>query len=157
MWMCLLYHELFYILFKYWWHVWSSFKCASEAINNKCALTLWSSCDVKPQNWPKRGMKTLSAATNQPRMTSVLEFFFISIHYKHGKSNFFCYRRNLNGKTHGLRVPREEIALTSWPKINSHSQIFRYGQNIFCLPHPRKFSDFFDTYQQCFSFSFYRK
>ena len=28
---------------------------------------------------------------------------------------------------HGLRMPGEEIAFAAWPKINSHSQIFRYG------------------------------
>ena len=36
------------------------------------------------------------------------------------------------------------IALTALPKINSHSQIFRYGRSIFCLPHRPKFSDSFD-------------
>ena len=35
---------------------------------------------------------------------------------------------------HGLRTPREEIAFTARPKIQS--QIFRYGQS--------KFSDIFD-------------
>ena len=45
---------------------------------------------------------------------------------------------------HGLRTPGEEIAFTSRPKINSHSQIFRYGRSIFCLPHRPKFSGFFD-------------
>ena len=45
---------------------------------------------------------------------------------------------------HGLRTPREEITFTAWPKIHSHSQIFRYGQNIFCLPHRHNFSDIFD-------------
>ena len=45
---------------------------------------------------------------------------------------------------HGLRTPGEEIAFTARPKINSHSQIFRYGQSIFCLPHRPKFSDLFD-------------
>ena len=35
----------------------------------------------------------------------------------------------------GLRTPIDEIAFTARPKINSHSQIFRYGQSIFCLPH----------------------
>ena len=45
---------------------------------------------------------------------------------------------------HGLRTPREEIAFTARPKIHSHSQVFRYGQSIFCLPHRPKFSDFFD-------------
>ena len=45
---------------------------------------------------------------------------------------------------HGLRTPREEIAFTAWPKIQSQSQIFRYGGSIFCLPHRPKFSDIFD-------------
>ena len=34
---------------------------------------------------------------------------------------------------HGLRTPGEEIAFTAQPKINSHSQSFRYGRSIFCL------------------------
>ena len=41
-------------------------------------------------------------------------------------------------------VKVEEIVFTARPKINSHSQIFRYGRSIFCLPHRSKFSDFFD-------------
>ena len=45
---------------------------------------------------------------------------------------------------HGLRMPREEIAFTARPKIHSHSQIFRYGRSIFCLPHRPNFSDIFD-------------
>ena len=40
---------------------------------------------------------------------------------------------------HGLRTPGEEIAFTERPKIHSHSQIFRYGRSIFCLPHWPKF------------------
>ena len=56
---------------------------------------------------------------------------FISDKYKHD-----------NISDHGLRTPREEIAFTARPKI--HSQIFRYGRSIFCLPHRPKFSDFFD-------------
>ena len=47
---------------------------------------------------------------------------------------------------HGLRTPREEIAFTEWPKIHSHSQIFKYGQSIFCLPHRPNFSDIFDLW-----------
>ena len=39
---------------------------------------------------------------------------------------------------------REEIVVTARPKIISQSQIFRYGERIFCLPHRPKFSDFFD-------------
>ena len=46
--------------------------------------------------------------------------------------------------SHGLRTPREEIAFTARPKIQSQSQIFRYGRSIFCLPHRPNFSDFFD-------------
>ena len=45
---------------------------------------------------------------------------------------------------HGLRTPREKIAFTARPKIQSQSQFFRYGQSIFCLPHRPKFSDIFD-------------
>ena len=45
---------------------------------------------------------------------------------------------------HGLRTPREEIAFTAQPKIQSQSQIFRYGRSIFGLPHRPNFSDIFD-------------
>ena len=45
---------------------------------------------------------------------------------------------------HGLRTPSVEIPFTARSKINSHSQIFRCGRSIFCLPHPPKFSDFFN-------------
>ena len=45
---------------------------------------------------------------------------------------------------HGLRTPREEIAFTARPKIQSQSQIFRYGRSLFCLPHRPNFSDIFD-------------
>ena len=33
--------------------------------------------------------------------------------------------------SHGLRTPRDELVFTAQPKINSHSQIFRYDQSIF--------------------------
>ena len=49
-----------------------------------------------------------------------------------------------DGFHHGLQTPDKEIALTARPKIKSQSQIFRYGQSIFCLPHRPKISDFFD-------------
>ena len=48
------------------------------------------------------------------------------------------------GCTHGLQTLVEEIAFTSRPKIKSQSQIFRYGQSIFCLPHRTNFSYIFD-------------
>ena len=41
-------------------------------------------------------------------------------------------------------MSREEIAFTAQPKIYSHSQIFRCGGSIFCLPHRPNFSDIFD-------------
>ena len=44
----------------------------------------------------------------------------------------------------GLRTPKEEIAFTAQSKIQSQSQIFRYGQSLFCLPHWPTFSDIFD-------------
>ena len=44
----------------------------------------------------------------------------------------------------GLRMPREEITFTARPKIHTHSQIYRYGRSIFCLPQRPKFSDIFD-------------
>ena len=45
---------------------------------------------------------------------------------------------------HGLRTPREEISFTAQPNIQFQSQIFRYGQSIFCLPHRPNFSDILD-------------
>ena len=60
--------------------------------------------------------------------------------------SFFTYfvLFSLYHQSHGLRTPREEIAFTEWPKIQSQSQIFRYGGSIFCLPHRPDFSDIFD-------------
>ena len=52
--------------------------------------------------------------------------------------------KNHNGTSHGLWTPREEIAFTARPKIQSQSQIFGYGRSIFCLPHRPNFSDIFD-------------
>ena len=60
------------------------------------------------------------------------------------KVSSFLDNFSYNMLKHRLRTPGEEIALTARPKINSQSQIFRYGQSIFCLPHRPKFSDFFD-------------
>ena len=45
---------------------------------------------------------------------------------------------------HGLLMPTEEIVFTARPKIQSQSQIYRYGGSIFCLPHRPNFSDIFD-------------
>ena len=48
--------------------------------------------------------------------------------------------------THGIWTPKEEIASTARRKIQSQSQIFKYGRSIFCLPHQPKFTDFFDLF-----------
>jgi hypothetical protein len=37
---------------------------------------------------------------------------------------------NYQWKNHGLQTLREEIAFTARPKINSQSQIFRYGHFV---------------------------
>ena len=56
----------------------------------------------------------------------------------------FLWHLCINTTTHGLQAPGEEIAFTARRKIKSQSQIFRYVQSIFCLPHRPKISDFFD-------------
>ena len=55
-----------------------------------------------------------------------------------------CQKLNPYSRIHGLRTPSEEIAFTARPKIQSQSQIFRYGQSIRCLPQRPNFSDIFD-------------
>ena len=45
---------------------------------------------------------------------------------------------------HRLRTCGEEIAFTARPKIQSQSEIYRYGRSIFCLPHRPNISGFFD-------------
>ena len=57
-----------------------------------------------------------------------------------------AFRELFHGFSHGLRTPREEIACTARPKIESQSQFFRYGRSIFCLHIGPNFSDFFDLY-----------
>ena len=46
--------------------------------------------------------------------------------------------------THGLWMLRVEITFTARPKIQSQSQIFRYGRSIFCMPYRPNFSGIFD-------------
>ena len=58
-----------------------------------------------------------------------------------GSSVFWLAELNL--LSHGLRTPREEIAFTAMPKIQSQSQTFRYGRSIFCLSHRTNFPDSF--------------
>ena len=84
--------------------------------------------------------------------------FFEGYHFERdwGKNSLCAYQFSgyrLNGQksvfkfllvcTHGLRTPREGIAFTARPKIESQSQIFRYGRRIFRLPHQHKFSNLF--------------
>jgi hypothetical protein len=68
-----------------------------------------------------------------------LAFFSNPIH-----SDRYRFKRIRDPRIHGLRTPREEIAFTARPKIQSQSQIFRYGQSIFCLPHRPNFSGIVD-------------
>ena len=73
-----------------------------------------------------------------PFLYIILQFFFFIL---------FCnFHQHLQGNKlrHGLRTPREEIAFTARPKIQSQSQIFRYGRSIFRLPHWPNFSEIFD-------------
>ena len=77
-------------------------------------------------------------------LASPFRFFIVS-----GFPYLFLIKLYLNHysastKNHGLRTPREEIAFTERPKIQSQSQSFRYGQSIFCLPHQPNFSGIFD-------------
>ena len=63
------------------------------------------------------------------------------------RNSFKCVRFQPNVGSpvaHGLRTPREKIAFTAQPKIQSQSHIFRYDSSIFCLPHRPNFSDIFD-------------
>ena len=53
-----------------------------------------------------------------------------------------CFESGSTGMDYGCLVRKSP--LLHGRKIHSHSQIFRYGQSIFCLPHWPKFSDFFD-------------
>ena len=45
---------------------------------------------------------------------------------------------------HELRTPREEIVFIARPKIQSKSQIFRYGRSALRRPHQPNFSDSFE-------------
>ena len=92
-------------------------------------------------------------------------FFYLSLNWtslflfkKPGKTSFiiillfqFCrimYTKEIPAMTftyilfHGLQTPCEKIAFNARTKI--HSQIFRYGKSIFCLPRGPKFLNFFD-------------
>ena len=82
----------------------------------------------------------------EPKKTSIYSFssnLLSAILYRPNQKGAF-FANLSNDCNHGLRTPREEIAFTARPKIHSHSQIFRYGGSIFCLPHRPIFSDIFD-------------
>ena len=51
-----------------------------------------------------------------------------------------------HNQNHGLRTPGDEIAFTARPKIKSQSQIYRYCQSIFCLPHWPRISGYFNLW-----------
>ena len=59
---------------------------------------------------------------------------------------YVCFPAFSKIRSHPTQIPRttdaqREIAFTAWSKIQSQSQIFRYGRSIFCLPHRPNFSD----------------
>ena len=74
---------------------------------------------------PKPGTICLQNPASPSQPSAILLFLYEALWYK-------------------PRTRRKEIAFTERPKIHSHSQIFRYGRSMFCLPHRPKFSDFFD-------------
>ena len=86
-----------------------------------------------------------------PREISMPTYLHSSLFLLSNKHQFTTTARklvflttNCLTKEHGLRTPREEIAFTAWPKIQSQSQISRYGRSIFRLPYRPNFSDIFD-------------
>ena len=55
---------------------------------------------------------------------------------------YICVLRMISFTDYGR--PVRISPFTAQPKINSHSQIFRYGPSIFCLPDRPNFSEIFD-------------
>jgi hypothetical protein len=88
-------------------------------------IKFWSGINCILVNWPKK--ITLNRLENNWK--KIIQF---------GKKSW------INMPFHGLRTPREEIAFTLQPKIQSQSQIFRYGGSKVCLPNRPNFSDIFD-------------
>ena len=83
----------------------------------------------------------VSCGQNHNVFTCILHIGCIPICYG---TVYMCNRALVSSGAHRLWTPGEEIAFTARPKINSHSQIFRYGRRLFCLQHWPNFSDFFD-------------
>ena len=73
--------------------------------------------------------------------SSCSEKHFILYSSKPKRVKRFRVGKNISQGTDYGRTERKQ---PSRPKIQSHSQIFRYGQSIFCLPHRPNFSDIFD-------------
>ena len=85
--------------------------------------------------------QNLWSVNNLSKRPRKLKINFIFETVRHRRS---MISSQLHSCRHGLRTPREEIAFTERPKIQSQSQILRYGRSIFCLPHRSNFSDIFD-------------
>ena len=90
---------------------------------------------------PFETAKRPSKFASNHRLSSFFSELWFSQNFYFSFANCYAFADDC---THGLRTPGEEIAFTLLPKIHSHSQIFRCGRNIFCLPYRPKFSDFFD-------------
>ena len=83
------------------------------------------------------------------RLQHIIKKRYVNITFKEFCTEFkFISRTLMLWYTDYGRTVRKSPSLqcTAQPKINSHSQIFRYGRSIFCQPHRPKFSDFFGLY-----------
>ena len=116
-----------------------------------CFLELWSWFLNSFYDWITKLMKVDFHFWHGPKVVHTLVWLECQI----WNSNFKWYLKDvyeirkwaqkfiLCAKSR-TTAPGEEIAFTARPKIHSLSQIFRYGQSIFCLPHRPNFSDIFD-------------
>ena len=87
-------------------------------------------------DWSRLPFKTISTLTNHRTPDQL--------------NGFSLVERIVAGRNFVARITNAQwgnyFHCTARPKINSHSQIFRYNRSIFCLPHRPKCSDFFDLY-----------
>ena len=142
-------------------HAFYVFKlCPIFVDSASCLFTKWNNfhrvCSRKILNrwfWPLHNKNSITRQT--VHCTAVDIYIILSERFRFHSCHslkvlchqfFFFAVRTVPGHNmyHGLRTPREEIAFTARPKIQSQSQIFGYGRSIFCLPHWPNFSDIFD-------------
>ena len=82
---------------------------------------------------------------NIGRKSYAFDIQLVSVgNFKGPTKNTLALRKLKMYLAHRLQMLGEEIAFTAWPKIHSHSQIFKYGQSIFFLSHRPNFLNIFD-------------